>query len=95
MLDCLQSYLSHPVAQIRYLAAKSLTAFLSFSAPRSAGASFLASSGSLCGIFKKELLPCGAVKNSKGANAISGQLLSLIAWIERAPTTSESAARAK
>ncbi|KAM3178680.1 hypothetical protein ACTXT7_002097 [Hymenolepis weldensis] len=95
MLDCLQSYLSHPVAQIRYLAAKSLAAFLSFSAPRSAGASFLASSGSLCGIFKKELLPCSAVKNSEGANAISGQLLSLIAWIERAPTTSESAARAK
>ncbi|VDO03352.1 unnamed protein product [Rodentolepis nana] len=94
MVDCLQSYLSHPVAQIRYLAAKSIAAFIPLSPSRVTGASFLASGGP-CGILEEELLPCRTLKQSNGANIISGQLLSLVAWIERAPTSSESAARAK
>nr|CDS25591.1 thyroid adenoma associated [Hymenolepis microstoma] len=94
MVDCLQSYLSHPVAQIRYLAAKSLVAFIPLSPSRVTDASFLPSGGP-CGIFEEELLPSSALKNPKGANMISGQLLSLVAWIERAPTSSESTARAK
>lgn len=95
MLECLQRFLSHQVAQIRCLAAKSLVAFLLPSAPRLADASFLASCGCLRIIFKGDLKSCPTVNNCKDANVISGQLLALIAWIRRAPTSFESAERAK
>ncbi|KAM7542068.1 hypothetical protein Aperf_G00000010541 [Anoplocephala perfoliata] len=96
MLECLRPFLSHQVAQIRSLAAKSLIAFFLPSAPRLADASVLASSGGLQIIFKGDLFKSSAtVDNSKGANAISGQLLALRAWIRRAPTSFESGERAK
>ncbi|VDD75297.1 unnamed protein product [Mesocestoides corti] len=86
----LQPFLAHPVAKIRHLAAESFIPFCS-SAHVTAQAALLASVGPLTGLLKTEhkLTAC------RCANACSGQLYAISAWLRQAPTSGEAVVRVR